>query len=77
MQLTSALTGARVGRGRRHKGQADAEVDAGVGRLPGADDRRGADAEWRDGRVVQLGEEDGQVGGVGRHSPPHKRGDQG
>uniref|UniRef100_A0A8D8DD95 (northern house mosquito) hypothetical protein n=2 Tax=Culex pipiens TaxID=7175 RepID=A0A8D8DD95_CULPI len=76
-QLVRPDQGARLGRGQRSQVEAAAEADARVGRLPGADNHRGADAVGRDGRVVQPGEANRQISGIGRNPAAHFGGDQG
>ena len=66
-----------MGRGQRPQGEAAAEADQGERRLPRADDHRGADPVWRDGRLVSPGEEVRQVLGVGLHQAADQRRDQG
>lgn len=76
-QLQRSDQGQGVGRGQRPQGEAAAEADQGERRLPRADDYRGADPVWRDGRLVSPGEEVRQVLGVWLHQAADQRRDQG
>ena len=61
-QLVRSNKSSRMGRRRRHTSEAHAKVDARVRRLSRPDHNRSAHAKRRDGRVVQFGEANGQVG---------------
>ena len=76
-QLQRPDQGPGMGRGQRPQGEAAPEADQGERRLPRADDHRGADPVWRDGRLVSHGEEVRQVLGVRLHQVADQRRDQG
>ena len=76
-QLVRPDQGPCVGRGQRPEVKATAKVHPRVRWLLGADHHRGPDLVRRDGRVVQPGEEVGQVERVRSNPAPDQRRDQG